>query len=271
MKILIYSWLENIFLSRNLAKYLEENHKELNIEKFTFLTMYNHDTETAKTIPLNTENEIINIYSDFSYDKLPKTSFEELRRYEKLYGIPNLWLYIVTEREFFNPQINELYYNRYKTVPKDKIYDLIIWHIKEFEDLFDKGKFDFLFTIDFAGFESLVLHNVAKIKNCTYFYYGFSRFIDRIRIAQDFREIPQRLETIYDELMNRKLTEKEEKQADELLSIYRKKKANLLTLSAKKTRIWNYMNFNNLFNIFEIAKKNRPRIEINIFKFIILA
>ena len=268
MKILFYSWLENIFFSRKLAKYLEENHKELNIEKFTFLTMTYHDTEMAKTISLNTENEIINMYEDFSYDKLPKISFEELRKYEKLYGIPNLWLYIVTEREFFDPQTNELYYNRYKNVPKDKVYDLIIWHIKKFEDLFDKGKFDILFTIDFAGFESLALHNVAKIKNCTYLYYDFSRFPGRVKIAQDFREIHQRLKTIYDELINRKLTKKEEKLADELLSIYRKKKTKLLPIFAKKTRIWNFMNFKNLFNIFEIAKKNRPRVQINIFKFI---
>ena len=73
---------------------------------------------------------------------------------------------------------------------------------------------------------------------------------------------------IFKECSDRKLTKEEEKIVKDFLDIYRVKRYKRLTPHEKKTRIWNFVKFKNLLNIFKIVKKDKPRIEVNILKLI---
>jgi hypothetical protein len=258
-------------MSRHLARYLELNYKDLNIEKFTFLTSRHFEDELAQSVILETENEIFKIYLDFSYDKIPKVTFEELRKYEKIYGIPNLYLYAVTDREFIDLDLYNVYSNRYKNIPNDRIYDLIIWHIKKFENVFEREKFDLLINLDIPGFEGLILNKVAEKKKCIHFYVKDSRIVNRISIVEDEMVMPIRLNSIFKDLLNRELTKNEENLIDTLLLDYRGKKIKRISPEQKKTRIWNFMKFNSLFNFFKILNKSKPKTEVSLFKLIKIA
>ena len=106
-----------------IANELRKNNNGMKVDKFYYLTLTDLYRKYILDNSPGGNTEIINIYKDFKIKKVRNYDFNTIKRYEELYGIPNLWLYVVTDRRFDN-------------LPLNKIYDVLCWHLDFFENLF---------------------------------------------------------------------------------------------------------------------------------------
>ncbi len=230
MKILFNAFSEMCKIYCKIA-HLMEKYNDINVDKYYFLiesTVFeNYIKENA---PQN-KSEIIYTYKNFDVNKLGDVNLERLKKYEKYYGIPNLWFYIVADR----------FFRRYD---EKRILKALNWHIEFYENLFDKHKIDVLISADIGGLYSGVMHRIAEEKSVINFKILSSRLPEpsRIYISDDLYLKPKDIHKHYENLLNRNLTNEELKKAKEIVDLYRNKKSTTAAMSAFKLKKTQYLN-----------------------------
>lgn len=222
----------------SIANVLKNNEFSMKIDKFYFLT----ETDIFKNFIINNSpkdnTEVINIYEDFNLNKVKNYELEDLQRFEDLFGIPNLWLYVITERKYCNLSLN-------------KTYDVLCWHLEFFENLYKKAKIDFVVMPYECGFIGLSMKKVADYYGIPNLYITNSRINNRIIVTNHLYMFPMEFEKKYNEYVNRELNENELKIAKEILAMYREKKIKPSFYKTYST----VSKFSGLLKIFKKIKK----------------
>lgn len=221
-----------------IANELRKNNNGMKVDKFYYLTLTDLYRKYILDNSPGGNTEIINIYKDFKIKKVRNYDFNTIKRYEELYGIPNLWLYVITDRRFDN-------------LPLNKIYDVLCWHLDFFENLFNKIKIDLTLSGYEGGFVALSLKRVADYCEIPNLYIGSGRIPNRVIITNNLYLFPINFEDECDKLRDKELSEDELKKAKKIISMYREERAKPSFFETYST----VSEFSGLLKIFKKIKK----------------
>jgi len=200
-----------------LAKVLKRK-KELNIKKFFYLTYFE---KTENYILQNTdkkESEVIRLFKDLDIKKIRDFTFDDYRKYEEKYGIPNLWFYFVPIQDTLN-------------YSDEEAYKIICGSLEYFENFFRNHKIDLILSLFEVGPYNLAMKTIADKNYIPYFYTMPSRLPNRIVVTDNEYHIPNELEQKYKEVTNRSLNKYELNIANEIYGSFESKKIRQLASS----------------------------------------
>lgn len=132
-----------------------------------------------------------------------------LRKVEKKYGNPNLWLTLVADRVLVNK-------------PKEEILKALEIHFRFYEEFLDKQKPQVMISGDIASLPGYACYLICREGGIPYYQVVYGRMKDRVAIIRNLEGRWERVESIYEELKKRPLSSEERQEAERFIADFRK-------------------------------------------------
>ncbi len=207
MNIMYFSNYAMSMLYAEMSRGIIDNNF-LDVDNFVYFVPVDlYDSEILARSPKG-KTKIVNINKDFDLNNIKKYDYKDQRRLEKKYGIPNLWIYTISDRKF-----------GYET--PEKRFNILCWYLEHFENLYKKNKIDVIVTTIEGGFVGIPLMKVAESLNIPILFINLSRFPDRLDFSRGITMIPINFIETYDKVTRDGLSDKELIKAKEIVSNFR--------------------------------------------------
>ncbi len=213
MNILFMAYREAAKIFCAVAKEIERNYSDkIKIDKYFFLTDSLSYVDYLKMHAPAGKSEIIFQYDEDFQKGLPQDmEYAELQNYEHKYGVPNLWMYVVSDRIF--SKLSDI-----------EALRMLYAHINYFENFYDSNPTNAIISTGIAGLSVWLAHSIGKARGVKNLSVYSSRILERMVITDNAFDQWTNLGKEYNGLLKRELTSEEYKIAKEIKHLYTKKK-----------------------------------------------